>query len=183
MIALLAIGLASAGPGVLRAPGPGHTATLAVGWPDVGLGGWISEHVGLYGEASQGLNILEAGLGGRTTLAGETTPWGVDLLGTAGLFLPRVRPTVGLALTPALRAGARSPRAHATLGLVTPIAWAVDSPAQARLETLGELRLGLRAGPVWLSAQASLGPAFVPGSLVAIDGTLGGAIGFQPNAP
>ncbi len=182
VILALVAAAAVADPGALRAPGAGETAQVVVVWPDVAVGGWVSERFGVYAAAEEKLGIGEAGVGTVQPIVGADSTWGMDLIATAGVLAPLVRPRVGLALTPALQAGARGEKAHATLAAVVPVAWDLGEPGAPRLGVEGELRVGVRAGPVWLSLSGAMGPAWVPGGLTRMDGRVGGSVGFVPGA-
>lgn len=172
-LALLAAPLcASADPVALRGADLGPSVVLAGGVPDLSVAAWLTPTVGLAVE-SQPIQTLGASVGTRATLLGGPRGGGLDGFFSGGLAGLRVGPGVALAATFALHARYRSERVHFSAGLASPWSLALAPAVQWRAPLQLELALTVRAGPLWLGAQAGAALVFAP--------NLSPSLGLQAN--
>jgi hypothetical protein len=167
MIALWSY-VALADPGALR--GPPSPVVVEVGTPDASVAVALGERVALAGGLRADLGAVEVAAGVDGRLTGEPGRVGLWAGGSAGVVVPLVTPTVGLAATPWLGWVGDGRAVAGRIALAAPL---VVAPTGVRAPLLLEGGLTIGAGPLWIGARGGLGARFTLGSAPATLGQIG----------
>ena len=174
MILSLLIGLATADVPALRDQG----WSLEFGQAQLSAAAPLGQ--ARLGQARLGLAAHTAGwspevqLGWSYPLLGpQERRWTSDVVLAGGALFPWQDPALVLTGTAGLRGARRGDHVAWEGLLLSPLALELAPSRVLRVPVRAETRLGVRAGPTWISGRASIGASWVTGGLRSTDAELG----------